>query len=113
MNRIEAVLFDLDGTLLDTAPDFVRVVNRQRALHALAALEQERFRYIVSNGARSLIGLSCGFGPEHDDYKSRQQDLLDLYFESIAVETCLFPGMDRLLEFLEERRVPWGIVTNI
>lgn len=112
MTSVEAVLFDLDGTLLDTAPDFVRVVNLQRQLYALEALEQDLIRASVSNGARALIELSFGFGPDHQDFPSRLQELLDLYYKDIAVETCLFPGMDRLLQFLEQNDLPWGIVTN-
>lgn len=112
MTSVEAVLFDLDGTLLDTAPDFIRVVNRQRELYALEALEHGRIRATVSNGARALIELSFGIGPDHQDYTSRHQQLLDLYYEDIAVDTCLFPGMEKLLGFLEQNQLPWGIVTN-
>ncbi len=112
MNAIEAVLFDLDGTLLDTAPDFVRVVNQQRLKYEMAALEYTQIRAVVSNGARALIQLSFGFGPEHEHYDQRHQELLDLYFDNVAVETCLFPGMDELLRFIEAAGVPWGIVTN-
>jgi len=112
MTSVEAVLFDLDGTLLDTAPDFVRVVNRQRRLYALEALEHELIRASVSNGARALIELSFGIGPDHEDFPSRHQELLNLYYEDVAVDTCLFPGMERLLQFLEQSQLPWGIVTN-
>jgi len=112
MQAIEAVLFDLDGTLLDTAPDFVRVVNQQRLKYEMAELEYDHIRAVVSNGARALIHLSFGFGPEHEQYSQRHQELLDLYYQNIAVETCLFPGMDDLLKFIEAAGVPWGIVTN-
>lgn len=112
MKTIEAVLFDLDGTLLDTAPDFVRVVNDQRARHALKALAHEHIRPVVSNGARALIDLSFGIGPDHAEFAARLEELLELYYENIAVDTCLFPGMEDFLTLLESRGVPWGIVTN-
>src|SRR5690606_41657658 len=71
----------------DLAPDFVRVVNRQRRLYALEALEHELIRASVSNGARALIELSFGIGPDHEDFPSRHQELLDLYYEDVAVDT--------------------------
>ncbi len=108
----EAVLFDLDGTLLDTAPDFIRVVNQQRRLHNLSALEPTRIRETVSNGARALIKLSFDLDESDEQYLDRHSELLDLYAGSIADETVLFPGIDLFLKQLEAATIPWGIVTN-
>ncbi len=110
--RPRAVFFDLDGTLLDTAPDFIRVVNLQRTRHGLAPLPTEQIRNTVSNGARALILLSFGLKEGDADFKVLHQELLDLYLDNLAVETCLFPGMSALLEQLETHGLPWGIVTN-
>lgn len=108
----EAVLFDLDGTLLDTAPDFVRVVNQQLNLHNMESADPERIRQTVSNGARALINLAFGLDEGDVHFVSRHTELLDLYEQSIADETVFFPGIDLLLKELERRSIPWGVVTN-
>ena len=108
----EAVLFDLDGTLLDTAPDFIRVVNQQRILHKLDALAPNLIRETVSNGARALIKLAFDLEEYDDNFVERHTELLALYEESIAEETVFFPGIDLFLKQLEEKSIPWGIVTN-
>ena len=108
----EAVLFDLDGTLLDTAPDFIRVVNQQRQLHNMSPLPPERIRETVSNGARALIKLAFDLDVEDDDFISKHSELLAMYEASIADETVFFPGIDLFLKQLEDKSIPWGIVTN-
>ncbi|NWO05888.1 MAG: phosphoglycolate phosphatase [Alteromonadaceae bacterium] len=107
-----AVLFDLDGTLIDTAPDFIRCLNQLRQQHGLAALPAEQIRPSVSNGARAMIRIGFGLEPEHPDYLAKHSAFLDLYEAGVAVETTLFEGMNSLLEALEHRNIPWGIVTN-
>lgn len=111
-NPETAVLFDLDGTLLDTAPDFIRCVNRLRASLDMTALPAETLRRSVSNGARAMIEIGFGLGPDDADYAGRHAAFLDLYEAEVALETCLFPGMDMLLKELENQDIPWGIVTN-
>lgn len=107
-----AVLFDLDGTLLDTAPDFIRCLNQLRQHHGLAPLPPEHIRRSVSNGARAMIRVGFGLEPDHPDYLEKHTAFLDLYETGVAVETRLFEGMDTLLQALEQRHIPWGIVTN-
>ncbi|GAA0850548.1 N-acetylmuramic acid 6-phosphate phosphatase MupP [Marinobacter szutsaonensis] len=106
------VLFDLDGTLIDTAPDFIRCLNQLREQHGLAPLPPEQIRRSVSNGARAMIRVGFGLESEHPDYTEKHTAFLDLYEAGVAVETTLFEGMDELLRSLEERDIPWGIVTN-
>lgn len=106
------VLFDLDGTLLDTAPDFIRCLNRLRVELDMAALPAEVIRPSVSNGARAMIETGFGLTPEHPDYSVRHTAFLDLYEAGVADETRLFAGMDSLLTRLEGQGIPWGIVTN-
>lgn len=107
-----AVLFDLDGTLIDTAPDFIRCLNMLRQQHELAPLPAEHIRRSVSNGARAMIRVGFGLEPEHPDYLEKHTAFLDLYEAGVAIETTLFEGMDELLLDLESRSIPWGIVTN-
>lgn len=107
-----AVLFDLDGTLIDTAPDFIRCLNQLRQQHGLAPLPAAHIRRSVSNGARAMVRVGFGLEPEHPDYLAKHTAFLDLYEEGVAVETRLFEGMDPILLRLEQRGIPWGIVTN-
>ena len=108
---IRAVLFDLDGTLLDTAPDLIRAVNRLRALHHLSAVPTTQVRPFVSKGGRAMINAAF---PDWDD-ASREpllQPFLDLYREQIVVDTMLFEGFEDTLLALEARGLALAIVTN-
>lgn len=109
---IEAVLFDLDGTLLDTAPDMAAALNRLLAENEREAMPYDRLRPVVSHGAKGL--LTAGFGPNlpPDDAADLTRRFLDLYAENIAVGTTLFDGMREVLYFIEARGLRWGIVTN-
>ncbi|HEY9121316.1 MAG TPA: phosphoglycolate phosphatase [Marinobacter sp.] len=106
------VLFDLDGTLIDTAPDFIRCLNELRQAHELPALPASHIRGSVSNGARAMIQVGFGLEPEHPEYLEKHTAFLDLYEAGVAVETALFEGMEIILKGLEARGIPWGIVTN-
>lgn len=109
---IQAVLFDLDGTLIDTAPDFVLILNAMRQQHQLPALEADLIRSQVSNGARALIALGFGNEQNNPDFQAQLTSLLDLYEQQLAVESALFDGLDTALSMLESNDIPWGIVTN-
>lgn len=112
MSLPEAVLFDLDGTLIDTAPDFIDVVNCLLREEGKKELPDEIIRNTVSNGARGLINLAFNISEEDADYQNYRQRLLDLYSENLSVKSRLFQGMDLVLNELEKSLVPWGIVTN-
>lgn len=112
MTHIAAVLFDLDGTLVDTAPDFVRVLNQLRADDQLAPLPYDTIRNQVSNGARALVKLGFALDEHSDDFAHRLEKLLTLYEQGLAVESKLFDGLDTSLRWLEQRNIPWGVVTN-
>ncbi len=107
-----AVLFDLDGTLVDTAGDFIEVLNRQRVLHQLPPLPEKTIRDEVSNGARALTSLAFGGEPGEPVFEARRQELLDLYLDEVGNSAWLFPGMDELLKHLEQQNIHWGVVTN-
>jgi N-acetyl-D-muramate 6-phosphate phosphatase len=107
-----AVLFDLDGTLADTAPDLAAAMNKVRTDRGLVPTPYEQLRPVASAGARGLIGASFGLKPGDENYEELRVAFLDSYEASIAVHTSLFEGMLALLKGLEERKLGWGIVTN-
>jgi phosphoglycolate phosphatase len=106
-----AVLFDLDGTLLDTAPDMIAALNALRRAEGLTDLPYEQLRGHVSHGAIRLIerGFQLEPGPRFEELRLR---FLDLYSQDLAVDTRLFGGLDEVLNALEALQVPWGVVTN-
>jgi len=109
--HVRAVLFDLDGTLLDTARDMACALNALRAAEGLEELAFESIRPLVSHGAPRLIRF--GFGePEADRYESLRTRFLEIYSGAIAVHTRLFDGFDRVLDAVERAGMRWGIVTN-
>lgn len=106
------VLFDLDGTLLDTAPDLVGALNRLRGELGLPALPMAEIRSTVSHGSPGMLKASFGLEAADACYAALEQRFLDYYRAAIAVETALFPGMAEVLAYLEANAIPWGVVTN-
>jgi len=110
---IDCVLFDLDGTLIDTAPDFTLVVNKLLAERGKGALSHEVIHLNVSDGARALVKTAFEIDEAHDDFAALLRRLLELYFEQLnSTEATIYPGLDDLLAQLEAQDIPWGIVTN-
>ena len=109
---IQAALFDLDGTLADTAPDLGYVLNRLRTARGLPPLPLAATRPVTSNGVRGLLKIGFDMTPEHADYAQLKDEFLALYAANLHRETRLFPGMPELLAGLEQRGVKWGVVTN-
>lgn len=107
----DAVLFDLDGTLVDTAPDMVRALQDMQRAHGVSPVDYDFGRSNVSNGALGL--LRVGF-PELDleERQSLVPDYIELYRQTLCVETSVFPRLDELLDRLEAASRPWGVVTN-
>jgi 2-phosphoglycolate phosphatase len=112
MINFKALLFDLDGTLLDTAPDFITALNRQLALHDLSSLPDEAIRLSVTNGSVGLI--EAGFGMPQDDprFEPLRAEFLELYFANLVDRTALFEGLQPVLDKCVSSDIPWGIVTN-
>lgn len=110
--RIRTVLFDLDGTLLDTAPDLAFALNATLREFDREPLPYETIRPVVSHGGVALIRLGFGLGPDDAGYQPRREFLLDTYRRNIARETRPFAGIDEVLETLERRGLNWGVVTN-
>lgn len=109
---IRAVLFDLDGTFADTAPDLGYTLNRMRGARGLPPVPLAQTRPVTSMGARGLLNVGFGIGPGHADYAVMREEFLAIYEENICRESRLFPGMGSLLEEIERRGLRWGIVTN-
>lgn len=112
LNGVRAVLFDLDGTFADTAPDLGRALNRMRADRSLAPLPIETLRAHASSGARGLIKAGFGLAPGNGDYEALRARFLALYEESLCVDTRVFEGVPALLDAIGARGLRWGIVTN-
>ncbi|KMY85779.1 phosphoglycolate phosphatase [Candidatus Paraburkholderia calva] len=108
----QAVLFDLDGTIADTAPDLVAAVNKMRHDRGLEMRPLEMLRPFASADARGLLGGAFEIGPDHHDFAAMRDEFLANYEADLCIETTLFPGIPELLDQLDARGVRWGIVTN-
>jgi phosphoglycolate phosphatase len=108
----QAILFDLDGTLADTAPDLAGAVNRVRTTRGLEPVAYELLRPVASAGARGLIGVAFGITPQDDRYPELRDDFLAKYQSGIADQSHLFDGIETLLATLDSKGIVWGIVTN-
>ena len=109
---LRAVLFDLDGTLADTALDMGHAINRLRIEHQLEPLPQDKIRPWVSTGSRGLLKIAFSVEAEHADYEDLKRRFLDLYVANLATHTTLFPGMEAAIRHLDDNGITWGIVTN-
>jgi 2-phosphoglycolate phosphatase len=111
MTQIRAVLFDLDGTLLDSAPDLVAALNWVRKSEGLAELEVDPVSRYVSRGAAGLL-LAGMPKTDEDQFESWKSSLLAHYASHYYEKSVLYPGIPEVLDFLDDSAVPWGIVTN-
>lgn len=109
---VDAVFFDLDGTLADTAPDLGHALNLVRLQRGLEPLALEIVRPYASHGARGLLEIGLGLTPADPDFAPSRLEFLAYYEEFLCLHTTLFPGVDELLAGLEARGIPWGIITN-
>ena len=110
--RLGAVLFDLDGTLIDSAPDLAGACNEMRVERGLDPLPYQRLRRMVGSGARGMVGASFGLTPESPGYAELRDEFLDRYEARMTRETKVFDEMVPILAWLATQGVPWGIVTN-
>jgi phosphoglycolate phosphatase len=109
---VRAVLFDLDGTLADTASDLAAALNRVRADRLLPPLAVSTLRPHASDGSRGMIGAGLGVTREHPEWEALKDAFLDYYAAALAVHTRLFAGAEDALDGIERRGLTWGIVTN-
>jgi phosphoglycolate phosphatase len=109
---VRCVLFDLDGTLVDTAPDLGFSLNQVRLERGLEPLALEEVRPWASTGTRGLIKLGFGIGPEDSGYPAVRDRFLSIYRANVVRESRAFPGVPQLIAQLAARGIKWGVVTN-
>jgi len=106
------ILFDLDGTLVDTAPDLGYALNLQRERHGLVPMPMEAIRPFASHGSKGLLNIGFGLTPENENFEAMRVEYLDLYDQVFRRSPMLFDGVDELLASLQKRDIKWGVVTN-
>ena len=109
---VRAVLFDLDGTLIDSAPDLAAAANRMRLRRGLDALPLSDFRPMVGAGARGMLAIAFGITPDAAGFPALREEFFDEYESDMTGETAMFPGMAQVLDALQAAGLRWGIVTN-
>ena len=106
------ILFDLDGTLVDTAHDLAYALNLQRVRHGLAELPLDVIRPYASHGSKGLLAIGFDLTPEHAQFDQMRDEYLSIYDQVLTRKPILFDGIAGLLTSLEARNIPWGVVTN-
>lgn len=109
---VQAVLFDLDGTLVDSAPDLALAAERMRCARGLPALPVASYRPHASAGARGMLSIAFGVVPDDEPYEALRQEFLAEYTNCLLHSTACFDGVAELVDALASRQLPWGIVTN-
>jgi len=110
--RLRAVLFDMDGTLLDTAPDFIAICQAMRAERDLPPIADKLIRDEISGGARAMVAVTFNMDPEAPGFEALRLEFLERYQRDCAIHTKLFDGMAELLADIEKAHLVWGVVTN-
>ena len=109
---LTSVLFDLDGTLLDTADDFLAIIRAMREESDLPAVANDLIRHRVSDGSAGMLAAAYSLGAEDPQLEVLRRDFLLRYERDLATHTQLYPGMRELLDWLDAEGLPWGVVTN-
>lgn len=109
---LDGVLFDLDGTLLDTVDDFVAIILEMRRQRGLAEAPLHLIRSTVSDGSAGMLCAAFSMTPEHDDFAELRDEFLERYQQQLAAHARPFPGIPELLDWLDGEGLPWGVVTN-
>ena len=110
--RLRAVLFDMDGTLLDTAPDFIAICQAMRAARQLPPIDEQRVRDVISGGAKAMVQAAFDLSPQAPEFETLRLEFLERYQDGCAVHSHLYDGMAQLLADIEQARLIWGVVTN-
>ncbi|WP_416423011.1 N-acetylmuramic acid 6-phosphate phosphatase MupP [Pseudomonas sp. App30] len=110
--RLRAVLFDMDGTLLDTAPDFIAICQAMLAERNLPAIDEQLIRDVVSGGAKAMVSATFALSPQAPEFEALRLEFLERYQVGCAVHSHLYEGMAELLDDIEKAGLRWGVVTN-
>jgi phosphoglycolate phosphatase len=109
---LQAVLFDLDGTLIDSAPDLGAAADAMRISRGMPSLPLEKYRPMVGAGARGMLGVAFGLAPDDPDFNAMREEFFCNYEARMTRSTVVFEGVAHLLDNLQQRGLHWGIVTN-
>lgn len=109
---IQAVLFDLDGTLIDSAPDLGAAADKMRTDRGLPSLPASRYRPMAGAGARGMLGVAFGITPDDPDFELLREEFFVNYENCMTERTCAFDGVSELVQALRRSGLPWGVVTN-
>ena len=109
---VQAVLFDLDGTLIDSAPDLGAAADKMRTDRGLPSLPQALYRPMAGSGARGMLAIAFDMTPEHPDFNALKEEFFLNYEQSMTQRTYAFEGVKELIAQLVARQLPWGVVTN-
>ncbi|MCZ2498241.1 HAD-IA family hydrolase [Xylophilus sp. Kf1] len=109
---VQAVLFDLDGTLIDSAPDLGGAADDMRVERGLGSLPMARYRPMCGSGARGMLAVAFDMTPEHPDFADMREEFFQRYEKRMTRDSGLFDGVIEMLDALDARQMPWGIVTN-
>jgi 2-phosphoglycolate phosphatase len=112
LTHIRAVLFDLDGTLIDSAPDLGDAADKMRTDRGFPSLPEEMYRPMAGAGARGMLKVAFGITPEHADYDAMREEFFVNYERAMTVRTYVFDGVQEVIESLRQRDLLWGVVTN-
>ena len=110
--NVQAVLFDLDGTLIDSAPDLGAAVDKMRVARGMSSLPLSHYRPMAGAGARGMIALAFGWTPDHPDYEQLKEEFFVNYESCMTERTFAFKGVAQLIQELVNLKMPWGVVTN-
>ena len=110
--QVHAVLFDLDGTLIDSAPDLGAAADKMRTDRGLPSLPLSHYRYMAGAGARGMLGLAFDMRPEHPDYEQYKEEFFVNYENCMTERTVVFDGVPDMIQALDQLGLPWGVVTN-
>ncbi len=110
--KIEAVLFDLDGTLIDSAPDLGAAADKMRVQRGLPSLPLEHYRPMAGAGARGMLGIAFGITPEHAEFEVMKEEFFVNYENCMTERTYIFEGVHDMIAALVSQGMPWGVVTH-
>ena len=111
-DNIQAVLFDLDGTLIDSAPDLGAAADKMRTERGLPSLPLSAYRPMAGAGARGMLGVAFGMTPEHPEFASYREEFFVNYENAMTERTEIFAGVPDMIAALVRNGLPWGVVTN-